>query len=126
MECSRCQCCLFPARILPIRFIDTTLLLAFSINLLFNPGAVPRYGAFYGQGSGPIFLADLQCIGTEQSLLDCDANVYAFSHCYHYEDVGVQCQGFNCVFVVNNSDLYLIFRLIPYNTKQIIRKSSWW
>ena len=55
--------------------------------------AVPRYGAFYGRSSGPIFLADLFCSGTESSLLDCNRNLYGITHCYHFEDAGVECQG---------------------------------
>ena len=56
-------------------------------------GAIPRYGAFYGQGSGPIFLSQLQCTGSESHILDCARDMYSVRHCAHYEDVGVKCQG---------------------------------
>ena len=56
-------------------------------------GAVPRYGSFYGRSSGPIFLTDLFCSGTESSLMDCNRNVYDITSCYHFEDAGVECQG---------------------------------
>jgi len=60
---------------------------------LLSTGATARYGAFFGQGSGPIFLADLFCSGIESSLLDCNRNIYGVTHCQHYEDAGVECQG---------------------------------
>ena len=56
-------------------------------------GARPRYGAFYGQGSGPIFLSGLKCTGTESNLLNCSRNVLDAEYCRHYEDAGVACQG---------------------------------
>lgn len=56
-------------------------------------GAVPRYGSFYGRSSGPIFLTDLFCSGTESSLMECNRNVYDITNCYHFEDAGVECQG---------------------------------
>ena len=45
--------------------------------------------AFFGQGSGPIFLDDLGCLGTESSLLDCSAVTQ--HNCAHSEDAGVRC-----------------------------------
>ena len=60
---------------------------------LFMQGAKPRYGAFYGQGSGPILLSDLYCAGSESNILECNRNMYGVTHCGHYEDAGVKCQG---------------------------------
>ena len=52
--------------------------------------AVVQGSAFYGQGTGPIYLDDVQCIGNESSLLNC---TYTSQHnCVHGEDVGVQCR----------------------------------
>ena len=56
-------------------------------------GAIARYGAFYGQSSGPIFLSNLRCTGKEFKLLDCARDMYAVRFCTHYEDAGVKCQG---------------------------------
>ncbi|KAI1892333.1 hypothetical protein AGOR_G00132280 [Albula goreensis] len=53
-----------------------------------------RY-SHYGQGNGIIFLDDLQCTGTEQSLFDCPSNGLGAHNCYHYEDAAVQCSGEN-------------------------------
>ena len=49
------------------------------------------YGAF-GQGRGPILLDNLQCTGTESSLLGCShRGIGVFSSCSHSEDAGVVC-----------------------------------
>ena len=50
--------------------------------------------AFFGQGTGPIFLDDLRCTGTETRLVDCPSNGIGISnHCNgHADDAGVQCQ----------------------------------
>ena len=55
--------------------------------------AVPRYWAYYGRGSGPILLDDVQCGGNHQgSLIDCDHRPIGVHNCVHYEDAGVTCQ----------------------------------
>lgn len=47
--------------------------------------------AFFGQGTGPIFLDEVLCVGTENGLLDCP-NMRQ-NDCRHSEDAGVRCQG---------------------------------
>ena len=45
-------------------------------------------------GSGPIFLDQLRCSGSEASLLDCDMGRSVGLHrCNHTMDVGVTCTG---------------------------------
>ena len=53
----------------------------------------------YGQGSGPIWLTRLDCIGNETSLHYCPhAGVGNTGQCGHNDDVGVRCQG-TCIMV---------------------------
>ena len=48
--------------------------------------------ARFGQGSGPIQLDDVNCVGTESMLGDCPANPIGNNDCTHFEDAGVGCQ----------------------------------
>ena len=52
-----------------------------------------KHSAYYGQGSGSIWLDNVQCDGTEEELLDCTALPIGAHNCRHGEDVGVVCSG---------------------------------
>ena len=47
--------------------------------------------ANFGQGSGAIHLDDVQCSGSETSLLQCPHS--SIDNCGHYEDAGLRCSG---------------------------------
>ncbi|XP_019483400.1 PREDICTED: soluble scavenger receptor cysteine-rich domain-containing protein SSC5D [Hipposideros armiger] len=54
----------------------------------------PRVGkTHYGPGTGPIWLDDMGCKGTEASLSDCPAGAWGQHNCDHEEDVGLTCTG---------------------------------
>ena len=69
------------------------IIMLLCIHYIFNStiaDAVVQGSAFYGQGTGPIYLDDVQCVGNESNLLNC---TYTSQHnCVHGEDVGVQCR----------------------------------
>lgn len=55
-------------------------------------------GKDYGKASGPIWLDDIQCKGTESHLSSCDFKSWGVSDCSHKEDVGVICETGNTNF----------------------------
>eukprot|EP00731_Ephydatia_muelleri_P037026 Em0380g6a len=71
-------------------------------------------GAYFGTGTGPIYLDDLLCSGTESSLLQCNRKVVSIgiNDCAHSEDAGVAC-GATCMdgalrlLVGSGTDYYL-------------------
>ena len=48
--------------------------------------------AFFGEGSGPIFLDDVKCQGGEANLLQCEIRSFPTHNCHHMEDAGVICK----------------------------------
>ena len=49
-------------------------------------------GAYFGQGSGPIWLDNIGCIGNESTLASCSHLGFNITRsCGHYEDAGVRC-----------------------------------
>uniref|UniRef100_A0A8B9SZA7 SRCR domain-containing protein n=1 Tax=Anas platyrhynchos TaxID=8839 RepID=A0A8B9SZA7_ANAPL len=53
----------------------------------------PQY-AHFGPGSGPIWMAYVECNGMESVLSDCTHDGWGPTYCYHSEDAGVTCSGF--------------------------------
>ncbi|XP_025103072.1 scavenger receptor cysteine-rich type 1 protein M130-like isoform X2 [Pomacea canaliculata] len=53
--------------------------------------AVAVGSAKYGAGSGPILFTDLQCVGNETSLAQCQYSGLYRHGCKHWQDVGVMC-----------------------------------
>ena len=56
-------------------------------------GAVAYYDAHFGSGSGPYHLDDVQCRGSEVSLLSCRHAVIGVHYCRAGSEAGVKCVG---------------------------------
>ena len=65
-------------------------------HVLYTTGAIARTQAYFGIGSGPIFLDNVGCVGTESRLINCSANPIGSNNCFHNEDAGVTCQSELC------------------------------
>lgn len=58
---------------------------------LLTAGAIGVQRATFGQGTGSIWLDNVNCRGTELRLADCTASAIGSHNCQHYEDAGVRC-----------------------------------
>ena len=54
----------------------------------FGPAVDAKSSAYYGAGSGPIWLNSVNCVGTELNIKDCLHNGWAFVNC---NLAGIQC-----------------------------------
>ena len=68
----------------------------FTMKLFIEPysstGAAAFSFAFFGQGTGPIWLDNVTCTGNETRLYGCYNNGIGVHSCGHHEDAGVRCQ----------------------------------
>ena len=54
-------------------------------------GAVALRNASFGEGTGRIWLNNLQCVGSELFLTNCFVNASEINTCTHSQDAGVRC-----------------------------------
>ena len=55
-----------------------------------SPSAYYTAG-YYGIGTGPVWLSNLNCLGSETNLESCSHNPWGLQTCSHEEDSGVDC-----------------------------------
>ena len=62
-------------------------------------GSIAYSSAYFGQGSGPIVMDNLDCTGNEEAITDCsyDPDV---SDCSHFEDAGVVCDAGPSILII--------------------------
>ena len=60
-------------------------------------GAVAFSNAAFGPGTSPILLDNVDCSGSEDSLINCSHSSFVRCSSGHSEDAGVRCQGRYCM-----------------------------
>ena len=58
---------------------------------LFFSGAQAQIQASFGEGTGRIWLENVQCVGSERQLRNCTADSSGVNSCTHSQDAGVRC-----------------------------------
>lgn len=67
-----------------------TFIILYQMSMCY-PGAIAFQRARFGQGTGQIVLDNVQCTGTEVTLISCQNNGLGNHNCVHAEDAGVRC-----------------------------------
>lgn len=68
---------------------------AYFIKLFFLLDAIPVGFGDFGVGTGLIFLSEVACTGTEDTLASCPGSPIGQNFCVHRQDAGVICMGKN-------------------------------
>ncbi|KAL2102764.1 hypothetical protein ACEWY4_001932 [Coilia grayii] len=74
-------------------------------------------GGHFGQGSGQIWMNDVQCVGTESTVKDCRSQRWGARNCSHNQDAGVICSG---VKLVSSSPCSGRVELLHNNTRHTV------
>ena len=57
----------------------------------------------YGQGTGPIWINGVECLGNESDLFACAHNKISNHSCEHDQDASVECLGMPTLYVLKSS-----------------------
>jgi|ERR1712033_89530 len=84
-------------------------------------GGRPRNGATFGEGSGQIWLDDVDCQGYETSLESCGHSGWGNHDCTHGEDAGVSCDK-----PLIDANIRLVGGSSPYEGRvEVFHNSQW-
>ena len=63
------------------------------LSKLFNIAGPTAYrNAYFGRGTGGIYLDNVGCRGSESRLIDCYHSVIGYHNCDHSDDAGIRCR----------------------------------
>ena len=63
------------------------------ISFAYSAGGIVYSNAFFGAGTGPIYLDDVGCTSSDSQLLECHSRPILTHNCLHSADAGVGCEG---------------------------------
>ena len=84
-------------------------------------GGTPYNNAYFGAGTGPIYLNDVACTLSASQLLECSSRPILSHNCNHHADAGVGCEG-KCLSVLTlklGLSKTLFFFTAPCSTGQV-------
>ena len=61
--------------------------------LICGTGGIPYNNAFFGAGTGPVYLNYVACTLSASQLLECSSTPILSHNCGHHADAGVGCEG---------------------------------
>ena len=59
----------------------------------FSAGGIAYSNAYFGAGTGHIYLDDVACTSSASQLLECSSRPILTHNCLHSADAGVGCEG---------------------------------
>ena len=65
----------------------------FKLCLACSAGGIAYSNAYFGAGTGPIYLDDVACTSSASQLLECSSRPILSHNCHHSADAGVGCKG---------------------------------
>ena len=60
---------------------------------LCHTGGTAYSNAYFGAGTGPIYLDDVACTSSDSQLLECSSRPILTHNCFHSADASVGCEG---------------------------------
>ena len=57
-----------------------------------SSGGIAYSNAYFGAGTGPIYLDDVACTSSASQLLECSSRPILAHNCHHSADAGVGCE----------------------------------